>query len=276
VEDEIVVVDDGSTDGTAEALDPPPPLVRAISIENRGPAGARNVGIREARGEYIAFLDSDDLWLATPIDPQVEALAADERMGLSCAGSRPVDGDGNVIGPDRAAETGGDDAVGSLLHRNFVTTSTVVVPRRVLDRVGLFDEDLENSMDRDLWLRIAEHHAFHAHPEVVCLYRFHEAQRTRDQRAVHRCRRRILEKALERSTERRPDLVPLIRRLLAYRMLRQGRDLLRRGERAAAAEAFRAARRIRPLAALTALRYRLTVRPSTCPDSRPSGRRRAP
>jgi glycosyltransferase involved in cell wall biosynthesis len=260
-DDEIVVVDDGSTDGTAEALDPPPPRVKCISIENRGPAGARNVALENAEGEYVAFLDSDDPWLDVPLDPQVEALAADESLGLSHAGSRPVDAEGRATGPDRAAERVEGDLLESLLRRNHVTTSTVVVPRRVLDRVGNFDESLRNSMDWDLWLRIAEDHGFHAFGETVCLYRFHEDQKIKDVEAVHECRCRIMEKALDRCRERRPDLVPLVRRLLAYRLLRLGRHRLRQGDREGAAEAFRSARRHRPLSALTALRYRLTVRP---------------
>ena len=196
------------------------------------------------------------------LDPkQVEALAADERLGLSHAGSRPVDGEGRRTGPDRAAEPVAGDLLESLLRRNHVTTSTVVVPRAVHDRVGLFDEDLRNSMDWDLWLRIAEGHGFHAHPETVCLYRFHEVQKIKDLEAVHECRCRIMEKALERCRASRPDLVPLVRRLLAYRLLRLGRYRLRKGDRAAAAEAFRDAKRHRPLSALTALRYQLTVRP---------------
>ncbi|MHC4470813.1 MAG: glycosyltransferase family 2 protein [Planctomycetota bacterium] len=261
-EDEVVVVDDGSTDGTAEALAAAPEQVRCISIENQGPAGARNVGIREARGRYIAFLDSDDLWLPAGLDAQVEALEKDERLGLSHAGSRPIDAAGNPTGPDRTPPAESADLVAALLERNFVTTSTVVVPRRALDRAGLFDEGLRNTMDWDLWLRIAEDVSFHALRETVCLYRFHEDQKIKDQEAVHTCRRRVLEKALERCREKRPDLVPLARRLLAYRLLRLGRFRLKRGERSEAKEAFRAARKLRPGTALTALRYRLTVRPS--------------
>ena len=120
-------------------------------------------------------------------------------------------------------------------------------------------------MDWDLWLRIAEDHEFHAYDETVCLYRFHENQKIKDLGSVHECRCRILAKTLERCRVGRSDLVPLVRRELAYRLLRLGRHRLRQGDREGAADAFRDARRHRPLAALTALRYRLTVRPDRPP-----------
>jgi glycosyltransferase involved in cell wall biosynthesis len=256
-DDEIIVVDDGSTDGTGEFLESQEPPVRVLRTENRGPSAARNAGIGISRGRFIAFLDSDDEWTAGSLDPQVTALAADDELGLSYANVDYEDLEGRPVATKPSRPQDGH-ALRPLLFRNFVTTSTAVVPRAVLDEVGLFDENLDHSMDWDLWLRIAERYRFHYHPETVALYRFHPGQQIRHREEVDDCRSRILANRLAHYERHRPELVPYVRRLLAYRLLRLGRLLARAGNLEGARNRFREAVRIRPLAAVTAWRYRLT------------------
>lgn len=256
-EDEIVVVDDGSTDGTAEDFRSPPPRVRFLPANGRGASAARNTGIAATSGEYLAFLDSDDEWLPGGLDEQIAALAADEGLGLSHARAAPIDANGRRHPVPIHGRLEGD-VVRSLLSRNPVTTSTVVVPRRVLREVGVFDEALARSMDRDLWTRIAERYRFHDLDRIVCRYRFHERQQIRNRRGMDEARCRIYEKAIERYGDARPELRRTAERLLARRRLRLARLCRREGDAAAATGHLRAAVRLRPLAArFLALGYRL-------------------
>jgi glycosyltransferase involved in cell wall biosynthesis len=257
--DEVIVVDDGSTDGTADALRDLPARVRVLRTENGGPAAARNAGIRAARGSYIAFLDSDDEWIGDDLDERIEALRRDPLIGLSYGAARNVDSEDRPVATRPRVPRSGN-VLRSLLHRNFVTTSTAIVPRRALRRVGLFDEALDHSMDWDLWLRLSEEFAFHYHPEPVALYRFHDGQRIRNRPRVDACRRQILEKTLLRYRRERPHLVGIVRRLLSYRLLRLGRLQIQAGDRPAARESFRAAAELRPMSLLTAARYGLLTR----------------
>ena len=254
-DDEIVVVDDGSSDGTSEDLRAPADRVRVLRTEGVGPSRARNRGIAAARGRFVAFLDSDDAWLPAGLDEQVAALQSEAGHGLSHARAEPVDAVGQPLERLRKPPLAGP-ALRHLLRRNPVTTSTVVVPRAVLDEVGGFDEDLARSMDRDLWIRIAERRPFHWLDVTVARYRFHAEQLIRSRRAVDEARCRIYEKAIARYEAAGRGPVRLARRLLAYRRLRLGRMCLAEGDGSAAEECFAAAIRLRPLARLAAWRYR--------------------
>jgi glycosyltransferase involved in cell wall biosynthesis len=153
---ELIVVDDASTE------DPTPivegfedPRVRVIRHrENRGNAAARNTAIRVARGQYLAFLDDDDMWAPDKLAVQVPVLdgsAADEAM-VYCA-RRLVTPDGQEIGVQAPAREG--EVFEELLPWGLMACPTVLLKREVLDTVGLFDERLARGVDEDLWRRIA-------------------------------------------------------------------------------------------------------------------------
>jgi glycosyltransferase involved in cell wall biosynthesis len=157
---EVIVVDDGSSDGTAEAVAGiGDARVRLVTRANGGPSAARNAGIAVARGEWIGFLDSDDLWLPSYVERATVALEASPNPGFAYTDAFFFDeGSARVRRntamealdpppPDRAS------FLAALLRRNFVFTAATV-PVSVLAAVGGYDEGLAMSEEYDLWLRI--------------------------------------------------------------------------------------------------------------------------
>jgi glycosyltransferase involved in cell wall biosynthesis len=155
---EIVVVDNGSTDETAVRLAAFGRAVRAIRLDNRGwnTVVFRNPGIAAARGELIAFLDDDDLWLPDKLERQIALLDSDGAIGFVYSDLQLLYPDGALSEPVLPARHWRGGAVlDELLAGCFISCSTLVVRRRLLDRVGWFDETLAGCEDYDLLLRLA-------------------------------------------------------------------------------------------------------------------------
>lgn len=156
---EVIVVNDGSPDADeleqelARYLD----RIIYISQENRGPSGARNRAIREARGEYIALLDSDDIWFPEFLSEQLTLLRTDPEISLVYSNAEYF-GDTPLAGRTFMEMTPSQRPVtleALLSFRCMVVTSSVVARRQPLLDVGLFDERFTHAEDFDLWLRLA-------------------------------------------------------------------------------------------------------------------------
>lgn len=150
---EIIVVDDGSTDDTASALEQFSGKIRYIFQERSGVSAARNRGIIESKGQYIAFLDSDDLWLPDKLACQL-AWFQDHPEALLCQTEEIWIRNGKKLNPRRYHKKPEGFCFPLLLQRCLVSPSAAAVRRTVFDKVGLFDESLPACEDYDLWLRI--------------------------------------------------------------------------------------------------------------------------
>jgi hypothetical protein len=173
---ELIVVDDGSIDDTeAVVARYSDPRIRYIYQENRKLPGARNTGIRASTGEYVAFLDSDDLFLPEKLSVQAAAMENRPDIGLVASGWHEVDLQRKVLRRLRPWQARPDlDLSGWLNGCPFIVPS-VLVRRTWLIQVGLFDEDQHYVEDWDLWLRLAYAGCQMAwEPAVVCLRTIHE------------------------------------------------------------------------------------------------------
>nr|WP_232365922.1 glycosyltransferase family 2 protein [Methylocystis silviterrae] len=163
---EIVVVNDGSSDGgPALAEEFGEPRLRVVHQENRGLAGARNGGIAHAKGEYLAFLDADDLWLPTKLQRHVEHLDSDPQIGVSFSASALMDDDAKDIGLVQKPIGSTFDAVSVFCRNPVGNGSAPVIRRETLDAIAFFDkergrncwfdESFRQSEDIECWTRIA-------------------------------------------------------------------------------------------------------------------------
>lgn len=152
--EEVIVIDDGSTDDTQARLLPFGGHIRVIRQPNRGPAAARNVGARMATAEWIAWLDSDDLWHPRKLEVQ-RALAAEVDRKVACLHTRHFILGGDFQTVSQIPPHGGEVTLSDLVHQNRIGLSTAMVRRRTLLDLNGFDETLIGPEDWDLWLRIA-------------------------------------------------------------------------------------------------------------------------
>jgi glycosyltransferase involved in cell wall biosynthesis len=186
---EVIVVDDGSRDDTRRRLEPYADRIRYIHQENRGLSGARNTGIRAARGEWVALLDADDRWHPEKTEVQLEAAAHAGYDFIGTPGSKePM--------PERLPR---DVAVRRLgvedfLHETPISPSAVIVRRACFERVGGFDESLRSVEDRDMWLRLIVHYPALQVKSPCWFCRQHPGQMSRNAGKMHESYQAVLTK----------------------------------------------------------------------------------
>jgi len=168
---EVLIVDDGSSDHIKQwASGLVDPRVKLISQENQGLPGARNTGIAQAQGEYIAFLDADDLWEATKLEKQVRCLEDNPEVGLVHTWMLLVDEQGKSTGRVMTSDAAGKVWT-QLVERNVIACPSVMVRRCCFERVGEFDRTLRSIEDWDMWLRLAVYYPFAVIREPLAYYR---------------------------------------------------------------------------------------------------------
>lgn len=272
---ELIVVDDGSTDNTPELMAPLQDRVWYIRQEQRGPSAARNAGIKAARGELIAFLDADDVWIAHKTRSQVSYLTAHPEVGLvsgrmAAMNEGGTDSTGTTPGGNRAGNRCPEDGIQVLpagaafaklfLHqRNYIATSTAMLRRECLDDVGVFDESLRRVEDFNLWLRVGTRFALARLPDILGMHRYHGANLAQDSDAM----RQAVFSNLERICALYPETASARRRVASSLYFKHGLQDLYGGRLYSARRNLRAAIRQHRLRSLA---YPLLL-VSCCPNS---------
>jgi len=194
---EIVVVDDASSDETAETCRSISDITYVRVDRNQGVAGARNIGLVASRGEYVSFLDDDDQRLPGSVNKQIEALEKNPDAVMIYGQAIPEDPSGTRHQP-YPAECPQGDIFWELLTRNFVPCGSAVFRRECLSRVGLLDEGISGIDDWDLWVRIAEIFSIAAFETPVMIWR----QPTRTSAQGSSCTVELIEQGRRRFRQR--------------------------------------------------------------------------
>ena len=167
---EIIVIDDGA-DQTPEALVQFGDQVRYLRGAGAGVAAARNLGIKEARGAYVAFLDADDCWYPQKLARVAEAVMASPASGLFYSRIDYVTQSGEQLASPRIRCIRGNGYL-ELLGGDFIANSATVVKKECFDRVGTFDPGLYGCEDWDLWIRVARYYPIWCIPEALVAYEY--------------------------------------------------------------------------------------------------------
>ena len=219
---ELIVVDDGSTDGSYERLQQYGSRIRLLTHDghrNRGQSAAINLGLSQAKGDYIAILDSDDYWALNKLEVQVGFLQANPHIGLVYSNGYAVDAGGEYlydIYPASHVEHNDPNRV--LLDCYILLPQNSLVRRDVFDRAGRFNEQYRAAQDHDMLLRIVEITAIHYLPDYLFYYRRHgDSISSRGQRVRWSNGFTILQQAAQRYPYRAATLRKR-RAVLNYRM----------------------------------------------------------
>lgn len=169
---ELLVVNDGSQDSTLAVVNEiQDARIRVFSFPNSGVSASRNRGLAEAKGEFISFLDADDLWTPDKLETQLKALQENPQAAVAYSCTDWIDESGQFLRAGGHMTVNGN-AYEKLLLRDFVESgSNPLIRRQALEEVGTFDESLAFAEDWDLWLRLAARYEYVAVPSAQILYR---------------------------------------------------------------------------------------------------------
>jgi glycosyltransferase involved in cell wall biosynthesis len=200
---ELIVVDDGSTDETPEYLQAfcrKYPQTRLITQKNCGVAEARNRGLQEARGQYIAYLDHDDIWLPHKLSMQLDVLQKDSKVAVAYCRWLNVD-ENNVLLPKKEqVDWCSQNTASGYVYDNFVRTNFVVsmsvplIRTSYIKEVGGFNPAMVPCDDWDLWLRLSKRWQFVFVPEILVHYRTHGFQQSHNRKLMAKGAARVLAK----------------------------------------------------------------------------------
>lgn len=175
---ELIIVDDGSPDDQyriIERLCKEDSRIRYVKQENGGVSSARNHGFQLSTGSFIAFLDSDDVWLPDNLNKKLKKFTEDNELGLVHSDLEIIDEDSNLTGETKSGKAG--YILDDLLAWNgtcIPTPSSILVKRNVVEKVGGFDLELSNAADQEFFFRVAKHFKIGRVEHITWRYRVHD------------------------------------------------------------------------------------------------------
>jgi glycosyltransferase involved in cell wall biosynthesis len=195
--DEVIVIDDGSTDDTQEMLQKSFPQVTYLYQENKGVSSARNIGIKHSSGNWITLLDSDDTWIKTKLEQQVAALKKAPEMKVCHTEEIWIRHGIRVNAMNKHKKSGGW-IFAQCLPLCAMSPSSIIIHRSIFDELGVFDESLPACEDYDLWLRISNYYpVLFIEQPLINKYGGHEDQLSHQYWGMDRFRIKALDKLLK-------------------------------------------------------------------------------
>lgn len=194
---ELIVVDDGSTDDTADVVAAfSDSRIRYLWQRNAGLPAARNTGIRNARHEFIGLVDADDLWWPQFLEKCLAQFALlPESFGLVACRHNVVDPDGKPVPKSYRSSSSRELFPKEILLRSRFGASSVVLKKKAVEAAGWFDETLTSSEDRDLWIRLGRHYRIWFLDEEISSVRLHPNSMSRNAARMDANARRVFAKA---------------------------------------------------------------------------------
>ena len=195
VDVEAIVVNDGSTDNTLEIASGFGERIEVITQKNSGVAASRNIGAARAKGEYLAFLDADDIWLPDKLALQIQKIQSGFPVVYSNRYNFGQIGDLPLIQSD-IMELPEGNIWKLLLSGNMITTSSIVIKKEIFEEFDGFNSELPSCEDWDLWLRCAEKYPIGCCPEPLVKYRVHPGGISRNYVRMNKMRQLVIQRAL--------------------------------------------------------------------------------
>ena len=196
---EIIIVDDGSDDGTSEFIHSNYPNLKYIFQSNSGVSAARNTGIKAASSNWIAFLDSDDAWVTNKIQKQITELELNPEMNF-CHSNEIWIRNGREIKQKNTHKKFGGFIFDKCLDKCRISPSTVICRKSLLIKLNGFDEDLAICEDYDLWLRItSDNPVIYIEKPLIIKYGGHQDQLSRNSEGIESYHIKSLEKLLKQN-----------------------------------------------------------------------------
>ena len=227
---EIIVVDDGSTDGTSDYIQSNFPSIRLLQQPNKGVSLARNMGIRSSNSDWVALLDSDDEWFPQKLEKQVMTLSQSPDIKF-CHTEEIWIRNGVRVNQMKKHQKYGGHIFYKCLDMCRISPSSVLFHQSILDDVGYFDKDLKVCEDYDLWLRItAKFPVLYIDESLIKKYGGHEDQLSRVKDGIESHRIKVLEKLIMKkftSVQRNAMLKTLIEKLTIFSIGAQKRGKIK-------------------------------------------------